>query len=160
MKNNMKYRLWLPVAFAVWLFDFISKLWAEKTFSQLFQLNVLGEWLRFRLVYNTGGVFGIMPGNPFVFHVITGVALLLLFIYFLRSKEGELFNASMALVLGGALGNFTDRFFRHGVVDFIDMGIGIHRWPTYNVADIFILFGAVLMAIYFFKNPASMQLKE
>lgn len=160
MKNNIKYRLWLPVAFAVWLFDFISKLWAEKTFSQLFQMNVLGEWLRFRLVYNTGGVFGIMPGNPLVFHVITGVALLLLLIYFLRSKEGELFNASMALVLGGALGNFTDRFFRHGVVDFIDMGIGIHRWPTYNVADIFILFGAVLMAIYFFKNPASMQLKE
>lgn len=150
-----KLQLWLPLMIFTWGLDFFSKAWAEKTLSQIAQIKILNDWLTFRLVYNTGGVFGIMQGNAGFFHIITGLALFLLFIYFVRSHEGKIFNLAMSFVLGGALGNFSDRFFRHGVVDFIDMGVGVYRWPTYNVADIFILLGAFFMLLYFLRNPQS-----
>lgn len=152
MKKN-KLKFWFPLIGGFWFLDFVTKFWAENVLSQTPQIKVLGSWLTFHLVYNTGGVFGILPGNALLFHIVTGIALLFLLAYFVRAQEGSLFNFSMSLVLGGAFGNFTDRFFRHGVVDFIDMGIGMYRWPTYNVADIFILLGAFLMVFYFFKNP-------
>jgi signal peptidase II len=51
----------------------------------------------------------------------------------------------LGLVLGGAFGNLIDRIATGEVVDFIDMGIGRYRWPTYNVADIAVTVGAVIL---------------
>jgi signal peptidase II len=53
----------------------------------------------------------------------------------------------MALILGGTLGNLVDRVRTGRVTDFIDMGIGASRWPTYNVADIAVVVGAVALAV-------------
>lgn len=135
----------------VWIGDFFSKIWAEKTLSGGHVIPLISDLLRFRLVYNTGGVFGILQNNAMYFHILTGLAIAFLVFYFIRTKENHpVFHTSISFILGGALGNFTDRFFRHGVVDFIDMGIGIHRFPTYNVADSFITVGAILLGITFF----------
>lgn len=131
--------------------DILTKLWAVKNLDNYKQIILIEEYLTFKLVYNTGGVFGIFQGNPMFFQVLTGLAIIFLVIYYLKTPEYSTgFSVAISFILGGAVGNFTDRFFRPGVVDFIDMGIGTSRWPTYNIADAFISTGAVLLAIAFF----------
>ena len=128
------------------ILDFFSKIWAENVLGNGKTINIFGDILRFRLIYNTGGVFGIFPNNAKIFQVLTGVSIVLLITYFVYTpQKTPLFIRAISLILGGAFGNFIDRFFRHGVVDFIDMGVGIYRWPTYNVADSSISVGAVLL---------------
>ncbi|MDH4262802.1 MAG: signal peptidase II [Spirochaetia bacterium] len=149
-KTNIKAMF---IIFFVWGTDVVSKYFIEKNFSDGSTLRIFGDYLQFRLVYNTGGVFGIFQNNAMIFHILSGIAILFLLIYYLRSTyEDVFFNIAIYFVLGGALGNFTDRFFRKGVVDFIDMGFGINRWPTYNVADAFISIGAIALLISFYLS--------
>jgi len=145
----------------VWLFDFLTKIWAVQALKSNSGFSVIGDYLRFHYVLNRGGIFGIGQGNPMFFQVLTGIAILFLVIYYIRTHEsGPLFETSVSMILGGALGNFTDRFFRPGVVDFIDMGLGDHRWPTYNIADAFISIGAVLLAIAFYQFEKEYKLQQ
>lgn len=149
----------IAIIIIIWVMDFISKYYAlefldpAKNASITYQgYSILGDWFRLRLTYNTGGVFGIFQGNAFVFHLLTGAAILFLLLYYLKTQDfSKLFQLSISFILGGALGNFTDRFFRPGVVDFIDMGIGTYRWPTYNIADSFITVGAIMLAVAFYQ---------
>lgn len=151
IKNKFTIRF-ISTLIIIWVLDFFTKIWAVRELSSGEIKIILGEYLRFLLVYNTGGVFGIMQNNAMFFQFLTGFAILFLLYYYVQmSQSNKFFNLSISFILGGALGNFTDRFFRHGVVDFIDMGIGTYRWPTYNVADSFISVGAVLLAIAFFQ---------
>lgn len=143
----------IAIIFLVWAADVISKYFIVQHFSDGSTLSLVGEYLQFRLVYNTGGVFGIFQGNAMIFHILSGIAILFLLVYYIRAPyQDTFFNLAVCFVLGGALGNFTDRFFRPGVVDFIDMGVGVNRWPTYNVADAFISIGAVVLLISFYRT--------
>src|SRR5947209_7340171 len=66
-----------------------------------------------------------------------------------KAKEGDRMRfLALALVCGGAFGNLVDRIrSAHGVVDFIEVGVGAYRWPTFNVADSAITVGAIALAI-------------
>ena len=131
-----------------WGLDFITKILAVQNLSNNETIKLVGDFIAFRLVYNTGGVFGIAQGNPFIFHIMMGIAIIFLLVYYIKTESNDkYFSIAIASTMGGALGNFTDRFFREGVVDFIDMGYGVHRWPTYNVADAFISAGGLLLVI-------------
>jgi len=148
-KLNIRF---ISILVIIWVLDFASKIWAESALANNHVINIINDFFRFHLVYNTGGVFGIFQGNTLVFHILTGVAIIFLLVYYFKNpEENKLYNFAINFILGGALGNFTDRFFRHGVVDFIDMGVNSHFWPTYNIADAFISVGAVLLAIAFIQ---------
>jgi signal peptidase II len=157
-KTNLKA---IFIIIVVWGLDVVSKYFAVKYLADGSSVRILGDYLQFRLVYNTGGVFGIFQGNAMIFHILSGIAILFLLIYYLKSPyEDVFFNTAICFVLGGALGNFTDRFFRTGVVDFVDMGFGINRWPTYNVADAFISIGAVLLLISLYLTEKHENVKK
>ncbi len=160
MTNAVKYRF-CSVIFIIWGFDFFTKWWAVDALSNNKFIPIFGDWLRFYLIYNTGGVFGIFQGNPMIFQSLTGVAILFLLIYFIKTPDkNNLFIWAVSFILGGAFGNFTDRFFRHGVVDFIDMGIGNTRWPAYNIADSCISIGAFLLIIAFYQMEKALKKSE
>ena len=112
--------------------------------------EVIGDWLRLTLVYNTGAAFGISlgPYSRWLFLVLAIVALFILGRLYRQTPDHDRFRvASIGLVCAGAIGNVVDRIRHHmGVVDFIDIGVGMHRWPTFNVADVGITLGAVLLA--------------
>ena len=113
--------------------------------------EVLGEYVRLSLVYNRGAAFGLNVGDHsrWVFMALTIGALLILGRLYLSTRPGDRLRvASLALVCGGALGNLIDRI-RHdlGVVDFLDLGFGDARWPTFNIADMAVSSGAFLLAI-------------
>ena len=149
----------------VFALDQATKYWARKTFSLSDgfpdygkAFHVLGEWLQFRLVYNSGAAFGIRPQNilpflnPTLFYALfSAVAITLLGYYFRKLERGD--HASrigIMLILAGAAGNLTDRLAMHRVTDFIDAGIpGVFpRWPTFNVADSSVCIGMGILILY------------
>jgi signal peptidase II len=79
---------------------------------------------------------------------LTIVALVILGFLYTSTRRGDALRSfALALVCGGAVGNLIDRITsRSGVVDFIDIGFGDSRWPTFNIADMAVSFGAVLLA--------------
>jgi signal peptidase II len=118
--------------------------------------SVAGDWLRFTLAYNPGAALNLSLGSAsrFVFSTIALGALgALLLLYRKTAADASLRAAALALVAGGALGNLLDRLRSpRGVIDFIDIGIGDLRFWTFNVADIGITVGALLLAVVFWRE--------
>jgi len=112
--------------------------------------QVIGDTVRFWLVYNRGAAFGINVGeySRWVFLILTIAALVILGRLYRQTRAGDTMRAlSLALVCGGAVGNLIDRVrWERGVVDFIDVGIGTMRWPTFNIADMAVSTGAFMLA--------------
>lgn len=141
---------WSVIAFVIAL-DVVTKAMAVYSLSPShFPHDVLGEWLRLTLVYNPGAAFGLHLGqySRWIFMALTVGALVILWRLYVATSGRDLRRTlALALVCGGAVGNLVDRVRSNlGVVDFIDVGFGQHRWPTFNVADIAVSTGAFLLA--------------
>jgi signal peptidase II len=144
--------LFWPILIAVVAADVATKLVAVARLDLVrVPHEVIGQYLRFTLVYNPGAAFGLNvgPHSRWVFTMLTIGALLILGRLYLSSPAGDRLRiVSLALVCGGAIGNLIDRIgSAKGVVDFIDIGFGDSRWPTFNVADMAVSSGAFLLAI-------------
>ena len=144
-------RLFWAVIAVVLALDIVTKRWAERALlPQGTPREVWGEGLRWTLVYNPGAAFGLHlgPYSRWIFTVLTLGALVILWRLFRTTRAGDTPRAlALALVCGGAVGNLLDRLRSYrGVVDFIDVGLGDHRWPTFNVADMAVSVGAFLLA--------------
>ena len=151
MRSDRNARLFWPILIAVVASDVVTKAVAVKSLNfPRVPREMIGEWLRFTLVYNPGAAFGLHVGehSRWVFMALTVGALLILGRLYVSTKEGDRTRVmSLALVCGGALGNLIDRLrSAAGVVDFLDVGVGDARWPTFNVADMAVSTGAVLLA--------------
>jgi len=150
MARNKALLFW-PVLLAVTATDAVTKALAER-WLPLPQLphEVLGNAVRFTLVYNPGAAFGINfgPSSRWIFMGLTIIALIILARLYAATRSGDVPRTlALALVCGGALGNLVDRLRSGlGVVDFIDIGLRNARWPTFNVADSAVTIGAVLLA--------------
>jgi signal peptidase II len=152
MQRSSNGRLFWPILIAIVASDVITKAVAVKTLDvPRVPREVIGDFLRFTLVFNPGAAFGLHVGehSRWVFMALTIGALLILGRLYISSRPGERARVmSLALVCGGALGNLIDRIRSGaGVIDFLDIGIGDARWPTFNVADMAVSVGAFLLAI-------------
>jgi signal peptidase II len=137
--------LWAP---AVFLVDFAAKRLVMANSARLEPpLEVLGNFLRLADVRNPGAAMGLaFGGRPFLV-AVSLVAVVVLAVLYLRTPAKRFVRrGAVAAILGGALGNLVDRIFYHGfVVDFIDVGIGAHRFYTFNVADMGVSLGGTLL---------------
>jgi len=117
---------------------------------------IAGEWLLLRLVYNPGAAFGIHAGaySRVMFTVLALVALVVLGLMVRETARTQTVRlTALALVCGGAVGNLVDRFRSpSGVVDFIDVWIGSFHWPTFNVADMGVSTGAILLGLVLWRE--------
>jgi signal peptidase II len=141
---------WPPIVLLV-ILDRITKDWAEAALQPRgVPRDVFGEGFRLTLVYNPGAAFGLHlgPWSRWIFLALTLGALFILWRLYLHTRAGERVRAfALGLVTAGALGNLIDRITSPiGVVDFIDVGVGDWRWPTFNVADMAVSVGAILLA--------------
>ncbi len=121
---------------------------------------VIGEWLRWTLVYNPGAAFGLHlgPWSRWIFVVLTFVALGVLWnMYRTSVPDARIKVLALSSIAGGAIGNLVDRLrSSRGVVDFIDVGVRDWRWPTFNIADIAVSCGAIALAIVLWREDAEM----
>lgn len=114
-----------------------------RTYMELGQSIPSEGIVRLTYITNTGGAFGLFANQAFLLTLaaIIGVLIISLYIRYL-SLNSTLLRAGLGLVLGGALGNLTDRLRFGEVIDFIDLGF----WPVFNFADSAIVVGTVLVA--------------
>ncbi|AUH68783.1 MULTISPECIES: signal peptidase II [Gordonia] len=139
----------IAVAVAAYLIDVLSKVLVVAKMEPGETVSVIGDFLTFHLVRNSGAAFSMATGYTWV---LTFVALAVVVVIARYAKRlGSLgWVIGLGLVLGGALGNLTDRMFRDPaplrghVVDFIQVG---SWWPTFNMADSAVVCGAVLLVV-------------
>ena len=143
--------LFWSVVVVIVVADVITKALAVYSlYPQRMPHELLGPAVRLTLVYNPGAAFGLHLGmySRWIFMALTVGALVILGRLYRSTRDGDLLRTlAIALVCGGALGNLIDRIrSAAGVVDFIDVGFGDMRWPTFNVADMAVSIGAFLLA--------------
>lgn len=115
----------------------------------------------FHLTYceNRGAAFGILQNKVWVFVIITVAVLAAVIYYMLRYRpKSKWLNFSLILLVGGALGNFADRICRGFVVDFFDFCL--INFPIFNVADCFVVVGAVMLAGYLIFSEYHKEKKQ
>lgn len=136
-------------ALTVLVVDRSSKEWIASLLSTGSPIELLGSSVRLIRSENRGGLFGLFQGSaPLLALLSIGVILLLIF---LHEREGgsrpSLMTLTTGLLVGGAIGNLFDRLANGFVFDFIDLGVGSARFWTFNVADMAISLGILLLLV-------------
>lgn len=141
---------WL-VALGILIADQVTKQWVLARIEAGDLLPVVGEYLSFTYVRNPGIAFGLHLGawsRPFF--VLTALIVLGALISFYRTvpRADRLRRLSIAVLCAGAIGNLIDRIrWTEGVVDFIRLAVAGYEWPIFNVADMAVTTGAILLGI-------------
>ncbi|HMC36527.1 MAG TPA: signal peptidase II [Actinomycetota bacterium] len=141
-------------AAAAYGLDRITKLLAQEFLAGRAPVDLIPRVLRLNYTLNSGGAFGLFPRQPWVFFGATVVVCLAILAGSFRLVSG-LTAVGTGMILGGALGNLTDRIL-HGpgvsgrVVDFIDFRV----WPVFNLADASIVVGAALVVLAGMRRKA------
>lgn len=134
-------RFWLT-AVLVLIIDQLSKLWVVNNFipgeSQVVWDKVL--WLTY--VQNQGAAFGILQGHSWLFFICAILVIVILVAINSKQHLPAAMQVVFGLIMAGAIGNLLDRLRFNYVVDFIDLG----WWPVFNVADMAIVCGVILLA--------------
>ena len=132
------------IGLGVFALDQFTKWLVVRSFEVGDSVAVLGRVMSLTYRTNAGGAFGAFPTSALFLTVISAVVVLVLVVLGPRLVgDGRLGIASLGFVLGGAAGNLLDRVRLQHVVDFLDF----HFWPVFNVADIGITVGAILLVI-------------
>jgi len=148
MNSSYQFILWLGLSIFVIIIDQLTKIIALNSLlpntSQ--RVNAMMNWV---LVFNPGAAFSFLADGLawqkwFFIGIGLVAAVTILWLLKRHSKE-SLFCFSLALILGGAVGNLIDRFAYGAVVDFIDVYYQQFHWPAFNVADSAISLGAALL---------------
>lgn len=140
--------LTLAVAAVVWLIDQLSKSWMVANLEGHPPTQVVGNLLRFIVIRNSGAAFSLGTGMTLVFTVIA-IAVIVVIVRTARTIQSWPWALALGGLLGGALGNLTDRIFRAPggfqghVVDFV----AVPHWAVFNVADMAVVCSAILMVI-------------
>jgi signal peptidase II len=144
--------IWLLLPVSALAADLGSKAWILQTIREGESLTVIQGFFYLTLGFNRGAIFGSLTGlPPMARYLLFGLAGLVALVYFGRlflAKETSTWERlALGLILGGALGNGIDRLYRGAVVDFLDFVFGTWHYWTFNLADSFILVGAILYAL-------------
>tara|TARA_B100001540_G_scaffold52506_1_gene47466 strand:+ start:265 stop:738 length:474 start_codon:yes stop_codon:yes gene_type:complete len=148
----------IDLIFVIFIFsiDRLSKLLVIKSAEVNGEVNFsVTSFLNFNLIWNEGIAFGLLSfDDKFYYNLITLlIAVITSIIIWLANKSKGVEKLGFLMIVGGSLGNLFDRIFYSSVPDFIDISINNFHWFIFNVADIFITIGVILLIILeFFKK--------
>ncbi len=146
--SNKQKLFFLPIPLFVLFLDQITKRWIVGTMLYGDSKSIIGNIVKFTYIRNPNSVFGLQFGGPIISTALTVVAFI--FVMFLFIKGDTIFSlVGLSFIIGGALGNLTDRVLYMEVIDFIQVGARGWYWPTFNVADSCVTIGLILLIIYF-----------
>ena len=144
--------------------DQITKAMATANLEMWTPIEVM-PFFNFMLAHNTGAAFSFLADSGgwqrWFFTTIAFVVSIAIIVWIKKLKpEEKTMGISLALILGGAIGNLIDRVRFGYVVDFIDIYVGTSHWPAFNIADSAITIGAAIMIISSFRQPATTEEKD
>ncbi|HSU17930.1 signal peptidase II [Longimicrobium sp.] len=156
-----KMVLYAATVGGVIVLDQVTKAMVLRTLRPYTPVEVGGDFFRLTFIYNTGAAFGLHLGDAsrWVFMALAAVAVVVLWVMFRGTPwRDRLRLIAIASVTGGAIGNVIDRVrSARGVVDFLDFGVGETRWPVFNVADIAVTCGALLLAYSLWREEQKIE---
>ena len=143
------------IVLSIFFIDRLSKIYViylDEIFlgSEIFS----SKFLNIRLIWNEGIAFGLLSFKEKTFYNFLTIIIfiIILVIFFMIIKSRGLKKYSLIMILGGAAGNFFDRVVAKAVPDFIDLHVGDFHWFIFNIADVFITLGVILMIILEFAD--------
>lgn len=161
LKTNWKnIALGLAIIIVAVLLDQITKLYIDKNFDFFRNDVIIEDFFSITHVRNTGAAWSILSGKTTFLIVLNSIIMILTFLFMLRSVNTTL-TVSLALIIGGGLGNLIDRIFRGSVIDFLRFKIFGYNFPVFNVADICVVSGSILLLIFvlfFYKEDMKIHI--
>ena len=153
MKNNHIYEIY-KVTSILLIIDQISKLLINTKMTLNQEIVLIPKLLSILYVKNTGAAFSILQDNTIFLTVINALFIIVLHLFIKREKNLSKFSClSLGLIMGGMFGNLIDRIIHHGVNDFIY--ISLIDFPVFNIADMGITIGVILLLISFIIEKRS-----
>jgi signal peptidase II len=135
------------VALTVLAIDMLIKARVEQWLAPFQQVALIGDGIRLTRAYNTGVAFGLLREGSVYLLLLTGVLVAGLAVWAVvtvrQAAPGYRAPLALGLLLGGAAANFGDRMLDGRVTDYLDIGWGAWRWPTFNLAD-----GAIVLGVF------------
>jgi signal peptidase II len=151
----MKAAVLLVTALALLIADQVTKALVVADLAVGQKFNVIGDLVQIWHAQNRGAAFSLFQGGTLLFLVVSVLSIGLV-VYFhrgLRDRSPWL-HLVLGMVLGGTLGNFVDRLRQGYVTDWLSVGVGDTRWPTFNIADASVVVGIGILVLYLFvTNP-------
>ena len=147
------WRILFSVAWAVWILDLATKIWAVNNLSYKSNIKVIGEFLQLTFVRNPGAAFSFASGAT-IFLSLFSLVVMVVVLYYAPKITSRGWAGVLGLVLGGILGNMVDRIFREPgllrghVIDWLQ----IPNWPVFNIADMAIVSAALLSMVLTIRN--------
>ncbi len=138
----------------IFIFDRLSKYFILELSGSDDNFNIsVTSFLNLNLIWNSGIAFGLFSFNDqFYYNIITLIIIIItLIILFLAIKSNGVEKICFSMILGGSLGNIFDRLYYSAVVDFIDIHINNIHWFIFNIADIFISLGVIILIMLEFR---------
>lgn len=149
----------LLIIFFGLIIDRITKVWALNKLSKIDEIVIIKNFFSFSYLENRGAAFGILQNKLIFLSAITITVVTFMIIYLFKYKPKSVFlRISFSLIISGAVGNLIDRIWYRYVVDFIYWHYkNSYSFPTFNVADIMVVTGTFLMALYILKEEKQGQ---
>ncbi|NLY85196.1 MAG: signal peptidase II [Tissierellia bacterium] len=140
---------------AIVILDQITKIWAINNLKNAGTITIIPNFFRLVYVENFGAAFGILQNKRWIFIVISVTVIIGIVFFLLRhyNKLNIFVKIALAMLLGGAIGNFIDRIRLGYVIDFLSFRLfNAYEFPVFNVADIFIVISTFAILILVMLN--------
>jgi len=138
------------IVFLIYFLDRLSKIYVIELDKNNLGSDIFNSaYLNIVLIWNKGIAFGLLSFSESYFYNIISliIAIIIIVLVIMSLKNQGLKRYSLLMIVGGALGNLHDRIFFNAVPDFIDFHIGNFHWFIFNVSDIFITSGVIIMIV-------------
>lgn len=151
----MKNKQILSITIIILIIDRISKLLISNLMITGQSIKLINKVLYLTHVKNKGVAFSFLEGKIALIIIMTIIVICFIIKYIHNKKLSKLEKMSYGLILGGAIGNLIDRIFYGYVIDFIDVYIFKYDYPIFNIADISIVVGIIIILIITLKEESS-----
>lgn len=134
--------------------DRVTKLLSINKLKGKESITVIKDFFSFEYVENEGAAFGILEGRQYILSAVAAIMIIAMIFYLIKNKpSSKLLKISLAMVIGGAIGNLIDRLYYNYVVDFISLHYkDVYYFPNFNVADMLVVVGTILLSLYIIKD--------
>ncbi len=139
--------IWVIIAVSAIALDQLTKLLVINTLTLNSSVTVINNFFSISHIKNKGAAWGVFQNGRLVFVILTVIVVIVLAVLINRSNN-RLYKTILSIIIGGALGNWIDRVLYGQVTDFLHFKFWSYDFPVFNVSDMFVVVGTILLAVY------------